>query len=415
MHIAYLHYLYGRDTALHHVRQFAESARALGHRVDVHAMNLAPPPPETAGDDGKGGRGSPAARPSLKLRLRAALKKRFGRWLHDPKEFLWNWPYYRKELALLRQDVPDVLLVRSQGLAISCVPVARRLGIPLVLEINAPTAEVTRYLDQYVHLARLRHWTGAYKLKRAQGLVVVSTALKDYYVERHGLPPETVTVAPNGADLEIFHPEVEPDGEFPRDPERPRIGYIGSFQKWHALDLMGRMVERVGRERPSSRFLMVGAGAGVEDIRANTTLGDDRLAFTGRVDHARVPGLVASLDIGVLAEAADYQCPLKVIEWMAAGIAIVAPAYGPLEELLVDGEEGLLFEPGSLDALVTAVESLVDDPEKRRALGAAAAKRAHSSLSWKDNARHVVGACQRARERLGLPAIPEPSIPGESP
>lgn len=397
MHVAYLHYLWGRDTALHHVRQFADGARSLGHRVDIHAMNLAPPPaPPNHG-------GGSAPRPPLKLRLRRAAKRRFGRWLHDPKEFLWNWRYLRREKALLAAEPPDVLLVRSQGLGISCVGVARHFDIPLVLEINAPTEELTRYLDQYVHLERLRRFTGRYKLRRADAVVVVSTALKEHYVERHGVDPQRIHVVPNGADLDLFHPDVEPDPEFPRDPESPRIGYVGSFQKWHALDLLGSMVERVGTARPAARFLMVGAGAGVDDVRSATSLGQDRLAFTGRVPHARVPGLVASLDVGVLAEAAPYQCPLKVIEWMAAGIAVVAPAYGPLRELIDDGAEGLLFPPGDQDALVAAVTSLVDDPERRRALGKAAAKRAHGSLSWTDNARGVLAACRAADARRSAP------------
>ena len=56
MHIAYLHYLYGRDTALNHVRQFAEAARSFQHRVDVHAMNLASPPTDGDGEPGASGR-----------------------------------------------------------------------------------------------------------------------------------------------------------------------------------------------------------------------------------------------------------------------------------------------------------------------------------------------------------------------
>jgi hypothetical protein len=67
MRVAYLHYLYGEDTALHHVRQFAAAARRLGAQVDVHAMNLAPP---DAGDAGGGGTRS--------ARLRRALKRRWG-------------------------------------------------------------------------------------------------------------------------------------------------------------------------------------------------------------------------------------------------------------------------------------------------------------------------------------------------
>lgn len=390
MKISYLHYLYGQDTALHHVRQFAAGARQLGHEVQVHAMNLAPPPP--AG-------GAHGGRPSLRQRLRGGLKRRFGRWLHDPKELWWNLEYIRREKALLAAERPDVLLVRSQGLGISCVRVARQLGLPLVLEVNAPADETSTYLShQYHHWKRLRQWAGRYKLQRADALFVVSGALKAYYLERHGLPAEKIFVVPNGADTDTFRPDTPPDAEFPRDPARPRIGYVGSFQAWHALDLLGKVIDQVGRERPQSRFLMVGAGEGVERLRAETALPPERLAFTGRVEHARVPGLVASLDIGLLAEAAYYQCPLKVVEWMAAGKAIVAPGYPPLHELIEDGKEGLLFPPGDFEAMSRALLRLVDDRELRERLGRAAAERAHASLSWRDNARRVAEACAYAIE-----------------
>jgi len=390
MKISYLHYLYGQDTALHHVRQFADAARQLGHQVAVHSMNLAPPPGE--------GQGGPP--PGWKQRMRGGLKRRFGRWLHDPKELWWNLEYIRRETGLVAADRPDVLLVRSQGLGISCVRVARKLDLPLVLEVNAPADETSTYLShQYRHWKRLRQWAGRYKLQRADALFVVSGALKQYYLERHRLPAEKIFVVPNGADLERFRPDTPPDPEFPRDPARPRIGYVGSFQAWHALDLLGKVIEKVGRERPASRFLMVGAGEGVGRLRAETTLGADRLAFTGRVDHERVPGLVASLDIGLLAEAAYYQCPLKVVEWMAAGKAIVAPGYPPLHELIADGEEGLLFPPGDFEAMSAAVLRLEADAALREKLGRAAAKRAHESLSWRDNARRVIEACGWAATR----------------
>jgi glycosyltransferase involved in cell wall biosynthesis len=390
MKITYLHYLYGQDTALHHVRQFAEGARQLGHEVNVHAMNLAPP---AAGGNG----GGP---PGIKQKLRGALKRRFGRWLHDPKELWWNFEYIRRESAILRAERPDVLLVRSQGLGISCVRVAQKLGLPLVLEVNAPADETATYLShQYRHFSRLRQWAGRYKLRRADALFVVSGALKQYYVDRHRLPPDKIFVVPNGADTGAFRPDTPPDPEFPRDERRPLIGYVGSFQPWHDLGRLGRIIEEVGQARPAARFLMVGAGEGVEKLRAETSLGPERLAFTGRVEHGRVPGLTASLDIGMLAEAAYYQCPLKVVEWMAAGKAIVAPGYPPLHELIEDGREGLLFPPGDFAAMREALLCLVDDAELRRRLGAAAAARAHSSLSWRDNAQRVAEACYWAIDR----------------
>jgi glycosyltransferase involved in cell wall biosynthesis len=385
MFVAYFHYLYGQDTALHHVRQFAEGARALGHRVDVHALNLAPP----VGSNGA---------ISLKATLRQALKKRFSRWLHDPKELLWNARYYRREKSILERERPDVVLVRSQGLTFATVPLAQKLNLPLVFEVNAPADEV-RYFEHYRHWQRPRAWVGAYKLRRADGLVVVSGALKELYRDRYDLPAEKIDVVPNGADLALFRPETEPDAEFPRAEDAPRLGYVGSFQAWHALDLLGRLVEDIGRERPQTRFLMVGSGQGVDLLRSQTTLPAERLAFTGRVEHSRVPGLVASLDIGILAEAAPYQCPLKVVEWMAAGKAIVAPDYPPLRELIDPGVHGVLFPPGDFAAARRAVIALVDDPARRAALGQAAAVKARRELSWQDNARRVIAACERAIAR----------------
>ncbi len=383
MHIAYLHYLYGRDTALNHVRQFAEAARSFGHRVDVHAMNLAP------SEDGEGGEISVAGR------LRQALKRRFGRYLHDPKEFLWNPRYVRRELALLGAEPPDVLLVRNHDLGVSCVPVARRLGLPLVLEVNAPAEEARRYYDEYWHVGWLQEWSARFKLRRAGAIVVVSQALADYLVAGYEIEPERVVVAPNGADLERFRPDTP--AELETDPRAPRVGFVGSFQKFHGLDLLGGMVEAVAAARPQARFLFVGGGDGAEDLQRRLDLGE-RATFTGRVEHGRVPGLMASLDVGVIADAGAYQCPLKLIEMMAAGKAIAGPRQGPIEDLVEDGVHAVLFEPRDQDSLVAGVLELIDDPELRQSLGEAAAGRAHASLSWEDNAQRVLAACEQAMQ-----------------
>ena len=126
MRIAYLHYLVPDDTGRHHVRQFAAGARALGHEVEVVAMNLA----------AEGGQ-APGSRVRRRSRLRDWAVRRAGRYLHEPKELLWNAFYVPRELAILRRLRPDVLLVRDHALTASCVTVARRLCLPLVLELNA--------------------------------------------------------------------------------------------------------------------------------------------------------------------------------------------------------------------------------------------------------------------------------------
>src|SRR5512139_29309 len=384
MRIAYLHYLCARDTALNHVRQFADAARRLDADITVHPMNLA------AGEAGGDGRATRASA------LRQMLQARFGRVLHEPKELLWNARYVRKELRLLAPRRPDVLLVRDHLFNASCVPVARRLRLPLVLEMNAPAEESRLYLDQYVHLPHIPEWLEGWKLRAADAVTVVSSSLKDHLVRKYDLAPERVAVVPNGADLDRFRPDMPVDASLPPDWQRDKtVGFVGSFQKWHGTALLAEMVCALHAARPDVRVLLVGDGP--EAARLRRSLPTERVTFLGSVPHERVPGLVASFAVGVLPEADFYRCPLKLIEWMAAGKAIVAPRYAPIRDLISDGVEGLLFAPGDGQAMVRSILQLLADPALTRRLGAAAARRAHASLSWADNARRVLAACSAAR------------------
>ncbi len=158
------------------------------------------------------------------------------------------------------------------------------------------------------------------------------------------------------------------------------------------------------------RFLLVGDGPGAMAARCRLSPLGARVMATGAMPHAEVPGLVAAFDIGVLPETSFYACPLKVIEWMAAGKAVVAPRRGPLGEMLADGEEGLLFPPRDVDAMVAAVLRLVDRPALRLRLAAAAAARASASLSWTDNARRVVAVLDQARNRALAAGRAQPDL-----
>ena len=386
MHIAYLHYLVADDTARHHVRQFADGVRSLGHQIEVFAMNLHPA-------DG----GGAAGLRSISSGVRSALKRRLGRYLHEPKELLWNVRYVWRELALLKVARPDVLLVRDHLFTASCVPVARWLKLPLVLEVNAPAEESGLYLEEYVHLPRVPDWLEGYKLRRADGVVVVSSSLKDLFKNKYGLADERILVVPNGADPALFQSSVAPSGAIAGfSCDGPVVGFVGSFHRWHGVKLLCRMIREVSTACPRARFLLVGDGPEAGEVRELVRALPGRVVLTGRVAHDRVPALVAAFDVGVMPESNFYGSPLKVIEWMMAGKAIVAPGYAPLLDVIDSGVHGLLFPPGDGGALVREVLRLLGDPGLRQRLGKAAATRAGASLSWRDNARRVLEACDRA-------------------
>jgi glycosyltransferase involved in cell wall biosynthesis len=287
-------------------------------------------------------------------------------------------------------------------LTASYVLSARRAGVPLVLEVNAPVLESRSYADEYFHLPVVATAIERWQLRAADGVVVVSSALRQYFVERYALPDAKITVVPNGADIDRFRPDAAADARGgPRDGSAPVIGFVGSFQEFHGADLLATMITRVARERPATRFLLVGDGDRAEAVRRAVQPLGDRVRMTGRVPHDAVPGLVAAFDVGVLPDTAFYCSPLKVVEWMAAGRAIVAPGYPSLGDLVTDGVDGVLFAPRDPDALVRAVLALVDDPARRTELGRAARARAETRLTWRQNAERVLAACRDAIERHG--------------
>ncbi len=85
-----------------------------------------------------------------------------------------------------------------------------------------------------------------------------------------------------------------------------------------------------------------------------------------------------------------YFSPLKLFEYMACGVPVVAASLGQIEEVVRDGETGLLYPPDELEALTTACDQLLSDPDLRRRLGSAAAKEVHGRYTWDHNAERVV-------------------------
>src|SRR5690606_24059058 len=117
--------------------------------------------------------------------------------------------------------------------------------------------------------------------------------------------------------------------------------------------------------------------------------------FTGAVPYERVPELLAQADVGVapfntaphpaLRAAGFFWSPLKVYEYMAAGLPVVTADIHPLNQVIRDGLEGALFREGDVAGLARAIGRLLADPQAARAMGERARARVAERYSW---ARH---------------------------
>lgn len=160
---------------------------------------------------------------------------------------------------------------------------------------------------------------------------------------------------------------------------------------------------------PAGSFeaVIVGDGPDRDAVEAEIRrLGlDGSVRLTG--ERGDVPALLAGSDVFVLSSRSEG-LPVSVLEAMAAELPIVASNVGGLAELVVDGESGILVPPGDPESLAGGLRRLIEDPELRRGLGAAARARAEASFDLASFQRAHVELYDRQLALAG--AVAEPPI-----
>ena len=270
--------------------------------------------------------------------------------------------------------------------------VARAHGLPLVYEIRAfwedAIPEVGRTLAQ-----SLKYWFGRRMENRmmanADAIVAISTHMIEDIAAR-GYPREKLHRIPNGVDLVHFAP-LAPATQLAERLSingHPTIGFIGSFFSFEGLDCLVRAMPAILAQIPEARLLLVGDGDVAGEIRqliASLQL-ESAVLQVGRVPHHEVAADYSIIDVMVYPRHRDrlteLVTPLKPLEAIAMGKAVIGSDVGGIKELLDDGRAGWLFRAGDPDDLARQVLGLLKDAAAREALASQAREYAVRERAW---------------------------------
>lgn len=345
-----------------HVRAVAEGLAALGHEVHVATT---PGGPWPAGSVHWHAMSSPLGRRELR------------------------WMRARALTGLARRVGAQVVIERYYNFGGEGVMAAKRLGVPAVLEVNAPVIDYPGSLkarvDRTLLFEPMRRWRD-WLCRQTDLFVTPSVEILPEWVDR-----ASVLEAEWGADVDHFRPDVTGPLPFERDPNRVLCVFAGAFRSWHGVTQLSAALARLhaqGEERLGAVFI----GDGPERPAAERVARDvPGITFTGAVPHDQLPQCLAAADIGVAPfdparhkplSLGFYWSPLKIFEYMSAGLPVVAPRLTRVASLVGDGEEGLLYDPADPRTLDATLVRLTDRALRER-LGRAARARAVAQYSWR--------------------------------
>lgn len=306
------------------------------------------------------------------------------------------------ELGALLASEPglDLVYERQALFSYAAMEYASAAGLAGLLEVNAPLIEEQRRFRSLTLVAQAEAAAGRC-FGAAGAVLAVSRQLADR-LERETAARGRVHVVPNGVDVERFGPGVR--AELPTPAVEVTIGFVGSLRPWHGVEQLVEAFLRLRRESAPVRLLIVGDGPVRARVEAACGEHAGAVVLTGSVEPARVPGLLASMDIAVAPYPrmeGFYFSPLKLYEYMAAGVAIAASASGQVCEVIEDGRTGLLYEPDDAEGLYRVLEQLTEDGALRSRLGGRAREAAHQKHSWANVAQTIL---HLAGERGVVPA-----------
>jgi glycosyltransferase involved in cell wall biosynthesis len=270
----------------------------------------------------------------------------------------------------------------------------RDLGVPSVVFVPATLVwESSQWEVRRPGWASWLERFGESPALRGADLVACGSDVVAEQVHRLGVKDERILITPTGVDLNLFAPRSGPSKvrEELGLQERFVVGWVGSFRRFHALEQAIDAVARV----ENAVLLMVGDGPERARIRR---LARDRgvtVKFTGTVPHAELPDYLAAMDVAlVLASPGQvfHYSPLKLAEYLAAGLPVVAPRVAQLADRLTDDVDAVLVPPGDAQALAASLQQLHDDIVLRERLAKSARAAAEARWSWDHEIRRILAS-----------------------
>ncbi len=279
-------------------------------------------------------------------------------------------------------------------------------GIPHVMTMHSLEALRPWKAEQLGGGYALSSWCERVSAAAADAVVAVSDAMRaDILTAYPEIPAERIWVIRNGIDTTEYAPDPSTRvlAAHGVDPGRPYVLFVGRITRQKGLPVLLRAA--AGLVPEAQLVLAAGAADTPEQLAEVTELVDGLRASRSGVRW--IPEMLRKPEvIQLLTHAAVFACPsvyeplgIVNLEAMACGTAVVASRTGGIPEVVADGQTGLLVPPGEPGPLTDALNALLRDPDRARAMGQAGRQRAVAEFGWPAIAAQTVTLYDKLRNQ----------------
>lgn len=300
----------------------------------------------------------------------------------------------KNRLNEIKLEEIDLLWQRYELFTTAYSDFANTSNIPNVLFFDAPLI-IERQQFGHLWLKRLAIKVLRYNVKKADLIVAISQPVAEYIREYVGIQNLPIHIMPNGFPAHILNVDSDEVDKIKKryfgDFNGVVIGFVGSIKPWHKVEYLIQVAFQLSQERDDFRVLIVGDGAELfkqKNLVHQLEL-DKYVKFTGSIPFEKIGNYLHVLDIGVMPDSNLYGSPMKIPEYMACKVAVVAPNLPPIVELCQHEETALLFSKDDIDEFYNAVRKLLDDTDLRCRLRNNAYELAMIEYSWESRIKQL--------------------------
>jgi alpha-maltose-1-phosphate synthase len=280
-------------------------------------------------------------------------------------------------------------------------------GVPHVVTAHSLEPRRPWKAEQLGGGYRLSSWVEKTAYESADAIIAVSEGMRTDVLDCYpSLDPSRVRVVRNGIDSSAYHPVTESDAlrHYGVDPDRPIVVFVGRITRQKGV---GHLIAAAHQISPEAQLVLCAGAPDTPEIAAETTAAVSELA-AARPGVYWIQKMLQPAEVRqFLSHATVFVCPsvyeplgIVNLEAMACGTAVVASDVGGIPEVVDDGRTGLLVHYDAAEesafrvGLAEAVNALLDDPDRAKAMGAAGRERAVSEFSWASVAEQTVAVYQ---------------------